>query len=74
LLNLEGQAAPSPKAALLQVVTDCHDPALTEAVEQISVAREGALLAPGLGGPTILNLMRVTQHLRDRLVRLPRQV
>lgn len=70
LLQLEGGAAASPKAALKRVATDTADPVLLDALDKVSIAREGKALPPGSAGPTLLALVALAEHLRGRVDRL----
>jgi hypothetical protein len=70
ILELEGQGQPDAKSALEKIVAELQLPHVTNALHQMSVAREEAHLAPGIGAPTLLALIELTQHLRDRTDRV----
>ena len=67
LLQLEDHGEATPKAALERVVQDLRDADLEAALQQMSVARESGQLEPGTVAPTMINLIRLTQHLRERV-------
>jgi hypothetical protein len=70
ILELEGQGQPDAKSALEKIVAELQLPHVTNALHQMSVAREEARLAPGVGAPTLLALIELTQHLRERTDRV----
>jgi len=70
LLHLEGHATPAPKEALEQVVREMNDAALSEALHDISAAREERQLPPGKAGPALIHLLDLTRRLRERVERL----
>jgi hypothetical protein len=70
LLQLEGNPRETPKRALEHVVEQLGNPAVNLALQQISAAREEEQLAPGTAGPTLMSLLSLTQHLRERAERL----
>ncbi|MET3129923.1 putative nucleotidyltransferase [Oxalobacteraceae bacterium GrIS 1.11] len=70
LLQLEGQAGADGKEALDSIVQALGEAALVEALRQMSLARETAMLAAGEAVPTFMSLMRITEHLRERVARL----
>lgn len=67
LLQLEGLGEATPKAALERILQDLRDPELDAALQQMSVARETGQLEHGTAGATMINLIRLTQHLRERV-------
>jgi len=70
LLQLEGNPVPSPKKALERVVTELNDPQLTDALGAISKVRAGERLEPGRAPAVLIDLMRLTEKLRERVARL----
>lgn len=70
LLNLEGQPVLAPKEALEKVVQEMNDARLTEALHEVSSAREDRQLAPGKAAPTLMGLIALTHHLRERVEHL----
>lgn len=70
LLHLEGQPVLAPKEALEKVVGEMNDARLTEALREVSSAREDRQLAPGKAAPTLMGLIALTHHLRERVERL----
>lgn len=66
LLQLEGRPAASPKAALEQIALELEDSRYVAALQQVSMAREEGRLPPGSAVPTLMTLMQLTQHLRER--------
>jgi predicted nucleotidyltransferase len=70
LLQLEGRPAAAPKAALEQLVNEWNDARLSEALVQISSARNDKPLEPGIAAATLMSLIELTQRLRERIDRL----
>jgi predicted nucleotidyltransferase len=70
LLQLEGNPAPSPKKALERVIAGLNDPALTEVLGAMTKVRGGDRLEPGDAPKTLVNLMRLTEKLREHVERL----
>jgi predicted nucleotidyltransferase len=66
LLQLEGSAVESPKAALEAFVARCDDMEFTAAVAALSIARETQALDSGTAAPVAITLMRLIGALRDR--------
>ncbi len=70
LLHLEGKATTTPKDALEKVVREMNDAKLTEALQEVSTAREERQLIPGKASPTLMALIEMTRQLRERVGRL----
>jgi predicted nucleotidyltransferase len=70
LLELEGQQRLTPREALLRVVESVGEPRLTEAVAQISVAREQGVLPPGTPREVVLALDDLAGRMHDRATKL----
>ena len=66
ILTLEGRPAPSPKDALQQLAAELPGGPWAGLLEQLSLAREQALLQPGTGTRTTLGLIDLAQALRAR--------
>jgi len=67
ILQLEGNPAPSPKKALERLVTGFNDPALSEVLASMTKVRGGERLEPGKAPAVMLDLMRLTERLRERV-------
>src|SRR3954468_13111519 len=65
LLQLEGNPAPSPKKALERVVSALNDPALTDVLSAMTHVRGGDRLEPGDAPVVMIDLMRLTEKLRE---------
>ncbi|MBL0124459.1 MAG: hypothetical protein IPP88_17600 [Betaproteobacteria bacterium] len=70
LLQLEGQPALAPKEALEKVVLEMNDANLTAVLQDVSAAREARQLSPGKAAPALMNLIEMTQRLRERIEQL----
>lgn len=70
LLQLEGNPAPSPKKALERVVTSLNDPALSDVLAAMTKVRGGERLEPGEALHILIDLMRLTETLRERVEHL----
>jgi predicted nucleotidyltransferase len=70
ILQLEGQSEPTSKLALEHIVHDAGATDLEPALRHMSEARESARLAPGVAVPCLMDLLRLTQLLRERAARL----
>jgi predicted nucleotidyltransferase len=70
LLELEGQPRLAPREALLRVVESFGEPRLTDAVAQISVAREQGVLPPGKPREVVLALDDLAGRMHDRATTL----
>jgi hypothetical protein len=70
LLQLEGNPAPSPKKALERLVAGLNDPALSEVLAAMTRVRGGERLEPGKAAVIHIELMRLTEKLRERLEHL----
>ena len=70
ILQLEGNPAPSPKKALERMIAGFNDPALTEVLGAMTKVRGGERLEPGQPTAILMNLMRLTERLRDHVERL----
>ena len=70
LLELDGQTLSSPKAALEKFVQTSGNSSWTETLQRISEAREQRVLAPGLAGTSLLQLIEVAQQMRVALSKL----
>ncbi len=64
LLDLKGESAASPKAALERVATHLPATGWNEVLQHISDARETGSLPPGVAGPTLIRLIELTQQMR----------
>jgi predicted nucleotidyltransferase len=67
ILQLEGNPAPSPKKALERVVAGFNDPALGDVLLAMSHVRDGDRLEPGDAPGILMDLMRLTEKLRERV-------
>jgi len=67
LLQLEGNPAPSPKKALQRVVEELNDPALGDVLAAISRVRSGERLEPGQAPAVLIQMMHLTERLRERV-------
>jgi len=72
LLELEGQAASSPKEALEQMILPLEEPAWREVVSHLSEARETRRLQAGVAGKTLFRLMELTELILSRVSNLPK--
>jgi hypothetical protein len=70
LLQLEGNPAPSPKKALERLVAGLNDPALGEVLAAMTRVRGGERLEPGKAAVIHIELMRLTEKLRERVEHL----
>ncbi|MES2355523.1 MAG: nucleotidyltransferase domain-containing protein [Pseudomonadota bacterium] len=70
LRQIEGQSPLPPKQALESIVQELQDPLLNDLLHDLSTAREESQLAPGKAGSTLMNILRLIQHLRQRTERL----
>ena len=70
LLHLEGQAVLPPKEALEKIVRELGNENLTNALQEVSNAREDRQLSPGKASPTLIGLIEITRLLRERVERL----
>jgi hypothetical protein len=70
LLELEGHQRLTPREALLRVVESVGEPRLTEAVMQISAAREQGVLPPGTPREVVLALDDLAGRMHDRATTL----
>jgi predicted nucleotidyltransferase len=68
LAQLEGRDVVDGKAALEQFVEELAQPALSEALQQLSSARETEQLPPGRALPTYVALMEIAAQLRAHLM------
>jgi hypothetical protein len=66
LLDLEGQPAPSPKAALESLAKSLGGANWAQTLELMSTARESGLLSPGVAAPVVFQLMTLAKALRER--------
>ena len=69
LLHLEGQDVLSPKEALEKIVHELGDESLSNALHEVSTAREDRQLSPGKASPTLIGLIEITRLLRERVER-----
>jgi hypothetical protein len=67
ILQLEGQGGLPAKAALQRILDELKIPSLIDAAHNMSTARNEGKLAPGVAVPTLMALMELTQHLRNRV-------
>ena len=67
LLELRGQHAIAPRAALESVAATTADAGCIDAVALLPQARQQRTLPPGAGGPALLALSRLATHLREAL-------
>lgn len=67
LLELEGRAADSPKAALHQLASTLGEPGWETTLARVSQARETRALPPGTAGETLLALVELARRMRARL-------
>jgi predicted nucleotidyltransferase len=74
ILQLEGNPAPSPKKALERVVAGFNDPALGDVLLAMSHVRDGDRLEPGDAPRILMDLMRLTEKLRERVELLESRV
>lgn len=70
LLELQGRSFSSPKAALEILLRESAKPSWLEAHEQVSRAREQAVLPSGVADHCLLQLIAIAQSLRARLAAL----
>jgi predicted nucleotidyltransferase len=70
ILQLEGQTEPTSKQALEHLVHEAGATDLEPALRHMSEAREAGKLAPGIAVPCVMDLLRLTQLLRERAARL----
>jgi hypothetical protein len=70
ILQIEGNPAPSPKKALERLVASLNDPAFTDVLNAITHVRGGDPLEPGDAPKALMDLMRLTEKLRERVDRL----
>ncbi len=70
LLQLEGQRAASPKAALETVVREMNDATLSDALGEVSVARKERQLLPGHAAGTVMALIAMAARLQERIEKL----
>ena len=70
LLQLEGQRAASPKDALETVVREMNEATLTNALREVSLAREERQLLPGHAAGTVMALLAMTARLQERIEKL----
>ena len=66
ILQLEGQTEPTSKQALEYLVQEAGATDLEPALRHMSEAREAGKLAPGIAVPCLMDLLRLTQLLRER--------
>ena len=67
LLELEGRASVSPKAALEEVARALGEPGWETTLARMSEARATGLLSPGTAGDTLLAVTALAGHMRARL-------
>lgn len=70
ILELEGRPAPSPKEALESICKTSEGERWKEAVQSISIAREGRILPPGTSGDTLFSIIEICNLLRERVNRI----
>jgi hypothetical protein len=70
LLELEGQAAVSPKEALERVARSLDGSDWAQTLEQVSTARESRRLPAGAAAATVFRLMALAEAMRLRAERL----
>ncbi len=70
ILTLEGRPAASPREALLQLAAQLPNGPWLPVLQQLSQAREQAVLPPGIGAGTALRLIELAQALRERADRI----
>lgn len=70
LLQLEGHEVLPPKRALEKIGEESGHPRFSEALKQVSVAREQTQLAHGKATPILFTLIELVQIMRDRVDRL----
>jgi hypothetical protein len=66
ILQLEGNPAPSPKKALERVVAGLNDPAFTEVLSAMTKVRGNERLEARQAPAIVMDLMRLTERLRER--------
>ena len=71
ILQLQGRQAASPKEALEKLAAELDPDAWRDALAELSKAREGGTLSPGVGAPTTLKLIELGQALRRKASSLP---
>jgi predicted nucleotidyltransferase len=64
ILELRGQPAASPKAALETVARELDLPDIAASLAHVSEARENGALAPGVAAPTVFALMELGSRMR----------
>jgi predicted nucleotidyltransferase len=67
LLEIEGKSAVSPKAALAQVAAALPGETWQPLLDQLSQAREGQVLAPGVAPAALLRLIDLAEAMRGLL-------
>jgi predicted nucleotidyltransferase len=67
LLELEGRAAASPKAALEDVARALGEPGADTTLARMSEARRTGMLPPGVAGETLLAVIALATRMRARL-------
>ncbi|HEX7645447.1 MAG TPA: nucleotidyltransferase domain-containing protein [Burkholderiaceae bacterium] len=70
ILQLEGQTEPTAKQALEHIVHEAGAADLEPALRHMSEARETGKLPPGVALPCLMDLLRLTQLLRERAARI----
>lgn len=70
ILQLEGQAEPTSKQALEHIVHEAGAVQLEASLRHMSQARETGRLPPGVATACLMDLLRLTQLLRERAERL----
>jgi hypothetical protein len=70
ILQLEGNPAPSPKKALERVVAGLNDPAFSAVLAAMTTVRGGERLEAGKAPAILIDLMRLTEKLREHVERL----
>jgi hypothetical protein len=70
LLQLERNPASSPKKALERVIAGLNDPDLTDVLNAMTHVRGGGRLEPGDAPKAMVNLMRLTEKLREHVEHL----
>jgi predicted nucleotidyltransferase len=72
LRDLEGKPRVSPRESLEETVQELGDPRFTDAVRQISAARESGVLPPDVPRQTVLSLIDLAGALHERALTLRR--
>ena len=70
ILQLEGRNEPTSKLALEHIMHETGSPDLEPTLRHMSEARESGKLPPGVAIPCLMDLLRLTQLLRERAARL----